>query len=255
LPLPVMPWSSHAPKRPKPAATAATARQAADLDSGASEIYRLEAEGHVRIFTPTDQAEGDRAVYDLDQAVLVMTGQNLKLTPPQQVLTARDSMEYWSEKHMAVGRGAATVLTSDGRRFSADVLVAYTKSDDAARPTPASAGGAESGIASSGKLERIEAYGNVEVRTAVDTVRGDRGLYLPDSGIARIFGHVRITHGHNQLNGPLADINLKTGVAQLASSGSQQVEGLIMPKEATTPAPGGASPAPRAGRPLPAAQP
>ena len=28
-----------------------------------------------RIFTPTDQAQGDQAVYDIDQAVLVMTGQ------------------------------------------------------------------------------------------------------------------------------------------------------------------------------------
>ena len=39
-----------------------------------NEIYRLEADGHVHIFTPTDQAEGDHAIYDIDQAVLVMTG-------------------------------------------------------------------------------------------------------------------------------------------------------------------------------------
>ena len=34
----------------------------------------MQAEGDVRIFTPTDQAQGDHAVYDIDQAVLVMTG-------------------------------------------------------------------------------------------------------------------------------------------------------------------------------------
>jgi lipopolysaccharide export system protein LptA len=38
-------------------------------DTGGNEIYRVQAEGGVRIFTPTDQAQGDRAVYDLDQAV------------------------------------------------------------------------------------------------------------------------------------------------------------------------------------------
>ncbi len=45
----------------------------------------------MHIFTPTDQAQGDHAVYDLDQAVLVMTGRDLKLTTPNDVLTARDT--------------------------------------------------------------------------------------------------------------------------------------------------------------------
>ena len=36
-----------------------------------------EAEGNVRIFTPTDQVQGDRAVYDMDKAVLVVTGHAL----------------------------------------------------------------------------------------------------------------------------------------------------------------------------------
>ena len=60
-------------------------------DTGGNEIYRVEAEGNVHIFTPTDQAWGDRAVYDIDQAVLVMTGHDLKLTTPNDVLTARDT--------------------------------------------------------------------------------------------------------------------------------------------------------------------
>jgi hypothetical protein len=30
-------------------------------------------------------------------------------------------------------------------------------------------------LAASGKLKRVEAFGNVDVRTQVDTVRGDRG--------------------------------------------------------------------------------
>jgi lipopolysaccharide export system protein LptA len=106
---------------PVPAASASGALGGAD--TGSNEIYRLEAEGHVRIYTPTDMAQGDHAIYDIDQAVLVMTGHDLKLTTPQQVLTARDTMEYWSQKHMAVGRGKATVLTSDGRRLAGDVLV------------------------------------------------------------------------------------------------------------------------------------
>jgi lipopolysaccharide export system protein LptA len=98
----------------------------AETDSGGNEIYRVQAEGHVHIFTATDHAQGDQAVYDIDQAVLVITGHDLKLTTPNDVLTARDSLEYWSQKHMAVARGNAVVVTNDGRRLAADTLVAYT---------------------------------------------------------------------------------------------------------------------------------
>ena len=55
-----------------------------------------------------------------------MTGHDLKLTTPNDVLTARDDLEYWSQQHMAVARGDAVVVTNDGRRIAADTLVAYT---------------------------------------------------------------------------------------------------------------------------------
>lgn len=210
---------------------AAPASVSGGMDTGSNEIYRLEAEGNVRIYTPTDQAFGDRAVYDIDQAVLVMTGHALKLITPQQVLTARDSMEYWSQKHMAVGRGNAVVITADGRRLAADVLVGYTASDGA-QPT---------GSAASGKLQRVEAFGNVEVRTATETVRGDRGLYTADTGTARIEGNVRMTRGQTQLNGPAADVNMKTGIAHMVSGPGQRATGLIVPND-TAVAPGTTAP-------------
>lgn len=241
---------------PAPAA-AKPGDSVADTENGGNEVYRLEAIGHVRIVTPTDEAVGDKAVYDIDQAVLVMTGKHMRLTTPQDVLTARDSMEYWSQKHMAVGRGDAVVVTTDGRRLAADVLVAYTYPPDeqpkdgttkvaATAPAPAGAGGkpADPLLASSGKLKKVEAFGHVEVRTQVDTVRGDRGVYVPETGIARVIGHVRITHGENQMNGPAADVNMKTGIAHLISAPGRQVEGMIMPANKTqTPAkPGKAKP-------------
>jgi lipopolysaccharide export system protein LptA len=231
----------NAPK-PVPAAAGSAAASGPGLvggdDNGGNEVYRLEAHGNVRIVTETDEAVGDEAVYDIDQAVLVMTGRNLKLTTPQQVLTARDTMEYWSQKHMAVGRGNAVVVTADGRRLAADVLVAFTHDDDKsgpakaveAKPGAAKSGGADS-LNSAGKLERIEAYGNVEVRTAVDIVRGDRGLYVADADIARVVGHVRITHNSTQINGPAADINMKTGIARVNAAPGGRVSGLIVPND------------------------
>jgi lipopolysaccharide export system protein LptA len=242
-----------APPAPPPQGQAAGGLGENDAEGG-NEVYRLDAEGHVRILTPTDEAVGDKAVYDIDQAVLVMTGKALKLTTPQHVMTARDSMEWWSQKHMGVGRGNAVVVTSDGRRVAADVLVAYTSDPNAPAPpgaTPAAAKPAEGAppadplVAASGKLQRVEAFGNVELRSAQgDVVRGDRGVYVAETGMARVIGHVRITHGDNQANGPAADINMRTGIAHLVSAPQQRVEGLIMPNTAQQAGqPAGAAPA------------
>jgi len=236
---------------------------ASDADTGGNEIYRVQADGNVHIFTQTDQAQGDRAVYDMDQAVLVMTGHDLKLTTPNDVITARDTLEYWSQKHMAVARGDAVAVTSDARRIAADTLVAYTTDSQtpqpgatpaatkvAARPGPASA--ADDPLAASGKLERMEAFGHVSVRTTTDTVTGDRAVYVEDTGMARVGGNVRITRGQNQLNGAEANANMKTGVARLVSGKTGQVQGLVVPNNETSKAlssPGEDTPAPSAAAP------
>lgn len=225
-------------------------------DTGANEIYRLEADGHVKIFNPTDIAVGDHAVYDIDQAVLVMTGKNMSLTTPNHVMTARDTMEWWSQKHMAVGRGLATVTTADGKRLAADVLVGYTAPDNAPPPaTPASAAATStpssaarpansSAAAAAGKLQKVEAFGHVEVRTATETITGDRGVYVADTETSRILGHVHITRGMNQLNGDEALVNMKTGISTLVRNPGTRVQGLIVPND-TSSQPAGGAPQPK----------
>jgi lipopolysaccharide export system protein LptA len=218
--------------RPKNGAAPQPAQPVANgPDTGGNEIYRVQAEGSVRIFTPTDQVQGDRAVYDLDKAVLVVTGRALRLTTPNDVLTARDSLEYWSQKHMAVARGDAVVVTNDGRRLAADTLVAYT-SDAPATPAPQQQT-TEDPLTASGKLQKVEAFGNVTVRTVTDTAFGDRAVYVPDTGIARLAGRVRITRGENQLDGAEAEVNMKTGIARLLPGSSERVQGLVIPNDAT----------------------
>jgi lipopolysaccharide export system protein LptA len=206
-----------------------------DPDTGGNEIYRVQAEGNVRIFTPTDQVQGDRAVYDMDKAVLVVTGHALKLTTPTDVLTARDDLEYWSQKHMAVARGNAVAVTNDGRRIAADTLVAYTTDAPAPPSSPATIPpqNAADPLTASGKLQKVEAFGNVTVRTVTDTAIGDRAVYVPDTGIARLAGRVRITRGQNQLDGSEAEVNMKTGIAQLLPGPSERVQGLVLPNDAT----------------------
>lgn len=207
-----------------------------DTDTAGNEIYRVQAEGNVHIYTQTDQAWGDRATYDLDQGLMVMTGRNLKLTTPNEVLTARDDLEYWAQKHMAVARGDAMVVTKDARRLTADTLVAYTAdTPPPARGSTPAAARTDDPTATSGKLQKVEAFGHVIVRTPTDTVTGDRAVYVPDTGIARIGGNVRITRGQNQLNGSEAEVNMKTGISRLLSSSSGRVQGLVVPNDKTNP--------------------
>ena len=75
-------WYRKKPGAASGAAQPAQPGLAGDTDTGGNEVYRVRAEGNVHIFTPTDQVWGDDAIYDMDQAVLVITGHDLRLTTP-----------------------------------------------------------------------------------------------------------------------------------------------------------------------------
>jgi lipopolysaccharide export system protein LptA len=82
-------------------------------------------------------------------------------------------------------------------------------------------------------MEKVDAFGNVEIRTQTEVIRGDRGTYVPDTGLARILGHVHVTRGLNQLNGEEALVNMHTGVSTLSRTPGGRVEGLVMPNDAS----------------------
>ena len=242
----------YRPRAQAPGAAPAGGAEAApggESPMSGGEIWRLEAEGDVRITTGTDRAQGDRGVYDMDQAVMVLTGRDLKLTTPNDTIVARDSLEYWSQRRMAVARGAARVNTTDNRQIMADTLVAYFLENAPAVQASATRqpAGAPRPVPGEGsKVDRVEVFGNVEIRTETEVVRGDRGIYSPVSGMARVLGNVRITRGQNQLQGQEAIVNLRTGISRLVSAPGQRVQGLILPNSGQEGAPA-AGQAPAAG--------
>jgi lipopolysaccharide export system protein LptA len=217
------------------AATSSTASAADALDQGGAELYQLDAVGDVHIYTPTDNAYGDHAVYSLDQHVLVLTGQHLKLTTPHDVITARNAIEYYSVQRMAVARGDALIVADDGRSIAADTLIGYLAPPaTAATPAPAATtttAGADP-LDQAGQLKKVDAIGHVVIHTATDTATGQRGVYLPPTGLARLGGDVRIIRGPNVLTGADALVNMKTGVATLLASPGGQVAGTLTPNSA-----------------------
>jgi len=175
------------------------------------EIFRIDADGHVRVISKTEKAYGDKGVYHVDQAVFVLVGANLRLETASALITARDTLEYWDTRQLAVARGGAIVQGTDGK-LRADILTAH--------------------IAKTGKrdIEQIDAFGNVLVTTGTEIARGDEGVYNPKTEIATLCGNVKITRGKNQLNGACAEVNLKTGNSRLIGDG-RRVKGLITPSK------------------------
>jgi lipopolysaccharide export system protein LptA len=80
-----------------------------------------------------------------------------------------------------------------------------------------------------GKLQKVDGIGHVIIRTPSETATGNRGVYLPEQGLARLGGNVHIIRGPNQLNGADALFNTKTGVATLLAGPGGQVSGIVVP--------------------------
>jgi lipopolysaccharide export system protein LptA len=189
--------------------------------SGSTEIYRLDADGHVVFTTPSDTMFGDHAVYDVDKSVLVVTGKDLKIVTPTDVITARDSLEWFDQKQLGVARGNATATRGD-RVVRGNVLTAKVEK----QPDGSS------------KISRIDASGNVTVSSPGQIARGDAGVYNLDTGIVTLTGRVRLTRGDNELQGRYAVVDLNTNVSRLLPgppnarllAGGPRVEGLIVPR-------------------------
>lgn len=185
-------------------------------EAGDNEIYRIDAIGNVRILSTAEQATGDKAVYDVFNGVLVLTGETVRLDTAQDTITARDSLEYYEKRQLAVARGDALAVRDD-RRLKADILMAHFSNNQG------------SGDARGDELERIEAVGNVLISTPTDIVVAERGDYDLASGLAQLSGGVKITRGDTQLNGERAEVDLNSGKSRLLSDG-QRVRGVFLPK-------------------------
>ena len=189
-----------------------------EKDGGDTVIKRLDAVGHVRIVTPTETAYGEKGVYDIDNAIFVLSGGKVRLVAGDDEITADRQLEYWERKQMAVARGNA-VAVREHKKLRANLLAAYFRKTSEGKNV----------------IHRIEAFDNVRLDTATEKLTADRSVYNVKSGIATLTGSVTITRGSNRLDGCSAEINLNTGISTLYScstsqAGGKRVHGLITPR-------------------------
>ena len=187
-----------------------------EAEDGATEIWRATATGNVIIETVDAEAQADTAVYDMEQSVVVLRGEDLRLESADGVVTARDTLEYWPDRQLAVARGDAVVEQGD-QTVEADVVAGEFTEDE------------------NGELQltRVTGTGNVVITTPTDVAVADEAVYDLLTDIATLDGSVRLTRGDNQLNGDFAEINLQTGVSRLLArpGGGGRVSGLLVPDE------------------------
>lgn len=168
--------------------------------TSSNEIYQLTAEQNVRVQNPTTTLYGDKAVYDVDKAYAVMTGNNLKMESRDQVVTARDRMEYWSQKGEALAIGNAKVVRGEDT-INADIIKAIFKETPTGR-----------------QIDTLHANGNVVIVTPTETLTGDNGVYYKATNTAEIIGNVKIVRGPNVLEGVRGEVDLNTNISKIFGS-------------------------------------
>ncbi|HEX4506292.1 MAG TPA: LptA/OstA family protein [Alphaproteobacteria bacterium] len=181
--------------------------QQGGFDSGNTEIWRVVAEGNVHLISEDKDAWGDHAEYDKDKSVTVLTGKALKGTTLEDTVTARDSLEYWQDKDMAVARGNAKIVKVNGDTLEGDLIGGHFEKDSHGTSV----------------LKTIESKGNVVITTATDIVHGDEGVYELAAKRTVLFGNVIATNGGNVIKGASAEVNMDTGISHVFPGTNQKV--------------------------------
>ena len=242
----------------------ATGQAAANTENN-SEIYRIEAEGNVVITRDSRTVVGDRADYDMDQGIGIVTGKALKMTTATDVITAKDALEWYDQKQISVARGDAVAVRQGGRTIKADILTAYmVKSPQqqaavpgqpakpsspppvktaatvsAASPNSANANGTPAAPTNGddSKINRVDAQGHVVVVNGPDIGRGDYGVYNAVTDICTLLGNVTITRGTDVVTGQYAVMDMKTNVSRIMPASTlpggtrQRVQGLFVKQD------------------------
>ena len=183
-------------------------------DSG-NQIWRLTALSEVRLISPEGTAYGEKAVYLIDEARAEMTGRNLRLKSPDQLVTARDKFIYFTDENRFEAMGDVVVIR-DEDTLRSDKVISFFKNNDEGQRV----------------LDKLEAHGNVVIVTPEETLKGRVGTYDPDTEIAELVGNVSIERGPNLIQGNRATVNLKTNISRVfgAPKAGERVKGVFYPQ-------------------------
>ena len=182
--------------------------------SGKTEIWQINAFENVRLENKDNKAFANKAVYNFDSGSAILTGGDLKLTNPQQTITATQKLEYNLNTGTAKAVGNALITRATDSLKAQSITAQFIKN-------------------AKGKqvLKTASAHGNVRIKTKEETITGDKATYNALANKADMNGNVKITRGANTLEGARAQVNLTTNVSKIfgAPEKNKRVKGVFFP--------------------------
>lgn len=142
---------------------------------------------------------------------------------PIEILADVLTVEQASQ--VATFSGNVQAVQGEMTLTAARLKVFYAQGDAAA--------GSVAGPGQGTQVTRIEADGDVRLSNPTDTAEGDRGVYDVAAQTVRLDGNVILTSGDNVVRGSSLDMDLRTNVSTVRSTGGdgagQRVRALFMP--------------------------
>lgn len=181
-------------------------------------ISRVTAEGNVRMSSARAKAFGDNLDYDLAKDEAVLTGRPAKIDTGTETITAKDSITYYPKQQKAIALGNVAAVDKDKNTLYADRMVAYFE---------------KSGEKSQNMtLSKVDVFDNVKIVTKDAVVTADKGTYLPQNGLIKLFDNITINQQGNILRGDKAETDLNSGISKLISaSPKKRVHGVFKEKK------------------------
>lgn len=181
-------------------------------------VSEVHAKGKVVMKSSTAKAYGDTMDYDVAKDFMVLVGQPAKIVTDKEIITAKENITYYPSLQKAIALGDVFAQDQKKNKIYSDKMIAFFKKDS------------KSG---SLDMEKVEIYGNVRIKTANANVTADKGIYLPSTGVVKLYDHVIIDQDGNKLNGDFAETNLNTGISKLIAGKTSQgrVSGVFKEKK------------------------
>jgi len=172
------------------------------------DLYQMLAEDNVVLKSADNTAYGQRAVYKIDDAYAVLTGDDLRIETAEQIVTANDKFEYFVQRGEFKATGRAQIKRPQDT-LTADAITANMYTNKKGERV----------------LRKVIADGDVIIETTLERVTGKRGIYDARRNKVEITGGVTITRGPNILQGARAEVDLNTHVSRLFGDASEQATG------------------------------
>lgn len=182
--------------------------------TGNTEIWQLTAYDNVRLKNQDSTAQGNMAVYNIDTGINTLTGGDLKLTMPDQTITASKRLEYDMNIDKAKAIGNAKIIRGQDVLSANSITANFTKDKNGKQA-----------------LKTATANGNVKIKTPDETLTGSNAIYNAANNTAEITSNVKIIRGPNTLEGARAQVNLTTNVSKMfgAPNKGKRVKGVFFP--------------------------